>query len=130
VTSITLSPAHFLLGGDGGKVLEISVASNPETASGAIWDSEPIGDGCRVGPKQQGRWYARRNPSHVPVVAQQGHVLPPIRIRRATPPKLTAEQKADLIEHGMPERLVRNGNLDHASLISGSMSDRIRNGCC
>jgi hypothetical protein len=58
------------------------------------------------------------------------HVSAPIRIFRDTPPKLTAWQEADLIGRGMPERLVRNGNLDYASLVSGSMADRLRNGCC
>lgn len=74
--------------------------------------------------------YAHRSPSHVPVVARRGRVSAPIRIFRDTPPKLTTEQEADLVEHGMPERQVRNGNLDYASLTSGSMSDRVRSGCC
>lgn len=52
------------------------------------------------------------------------------RSLRDTPPKLTTEQAADLVERGMPERQVRNGNLDYASLTSGSMSDRVRSGCC
>jgi hypothetical protein len=66
----------------------------------------------------------------VPVAAQLGRVSAPVRIFHDTPPKLTTEQETDLIERGLPERLVRNGNLDYASLTSGSMSDRIRNGCC
>jgi hypothetical protein len=74
--------------------------------------------------------YAHRDPSHVPVVAQQGRISAPIRIFRDRTPKLTAGQEADLIERGMPEKLVRNGSLDYASLTSGSMADRIRSGCC
>lgn len=74
--------------------------------------------------------YAHRSPSHVPVAAQLGRVSAPVRIFHDTPPKLTTEQETDLIERGLPERLVRNGNLDYASLTSGSMSNRIRNGCC
>jgi hypothetical protein len=44
------------------------------------------------------------------------------------PPKLTREQEADLIDSGLPERLVRAATLDYASLTSGCMADRIRSG--
>jgi hypothetical protein len=64
----------------------------------------------------------------VPVVDQWGSVSAPVRFFRNTPPKLTTGEEADLIERGLPERLVRNGNLDYASLTSGSMSARMCNG--
>jgi hypothetical protein len=44
------------------------------------------------------------------------------------PRKLTPAQEADLIDRGLPQRLVRSGKLDYASLTSGCMADRIRNG--
>lgn len=42
---------------------------------------------------------------------------------------ITLEQEADLLERGLPERLLRSGKLDYASLTSGCFSDRVRNGC-
>lgn len=53
------------------------------------------------------------------------------RPRRSDPVRhvpLTLDQEADLIKRGLPELLVRSGGLDYASLTSGSMADRIRNG--
>jgi hypothetical protein len=53
--------------------------------------------------------------------------------RRPTPLRpyalrLTPAQEANLIARGLPELLVRSGTLDYASLTSGSMVDRLRNG--
>lgn len=69
----------------------------------------------------------RRRPAH----ARAGTRSRPTRTstRVATHAlNMTPEQEADLIRRGMPERLVRNGNLDYPSFTSGSMADRIRNG--
>jgi hypothetical protein len=46
------------------------------------------------------------------------------------PPPLTPERAHDLVARGLPEPAVSNGNgkLDYASLTSGSMADRLRNG--
>lgn len=44
------------------------------------------------------------------------------------PLQLTPAQRADLIDHDLPERVVRWGKLDYASLTSGCMADRLRNG--
>jgi len=74
--------------------------------------------------------YARRRPSDASAVVQRRLISSPMRIVHNMAPKLTAGEEADLVERGLPERLVRSGNLDYASLTSGSMSDRIRNGCC
>jgi hypothetical protein len=41
---------------------------------------------------------------------------------------MTPEEAAGLIGRGLPEIMVRSGTLDYASLTSGSMADRMRNG--
>jgi hypothetical protein len=73
---------------------------------------------------------ARRRLSYASAGTDRPPVSYPIGPAHDTAPKSRAEQVADLIERGFPERLARSGNYDYASLTSGSMSDRIRNGRC
>jgi len=82
-----------------------------------------------VGLFIQRRLSGRRRGSqdHVPVSGQ------PQGLRVAThltshAADMTPDQEADLIERGLPEILVRSGALDYASLTSGCMADRIKNG--
>ncbi len=93
-------------------------------------DARPDEPVVRSQPNPLEHRYARRRLGYASAVAQRPYVSSPSGTTHNRPPKLTAEQEADLIERGLPERLVRNGNLDYASLTSGSMSDRMRNGCC
>ena len=70
-------------------------------------------------------------PPDVPVHRQPSHarrLRAPTRLAPAAP-RTTPEEEADLIARGLPERLVRSGTLDYASLTSGSFADRLRNGC-
>jgi hypothetical protein len=104
------------------------------TRMGTKDESRKQGDATRdepvARPQESPHEHARRRPSYASSVVQQRRVSSPMRIVHNLASKLTAEEEADLVERGLPERLVRNGNLDYASLTSGSMSDRIRNGCC
>src|ERR1700682_4014529 len=69
----------------------------------------------------------RHSPGHAATSAHAQHVRW-FRYHTSDPPKLTPEQEVDLIDRGLPERLVRVGRLDYASLTSACMADRIRNG--
>jgi hypothetical protein len=79
------------------------------------------------------RWLAARksgttgNGGHAATNAHRQRVQSFTRLA-SDPPKLMPEQEGDLIDRGLPERLVRAGSLDYASLTSGCMADRIRNG--
>jgi len=70
---------------------------------------------------------ARRRPAHAPASAQ------PQRVRATTSLasyalNMAPEQQADLVERGLPDLVVRSGTVDYASLTSGCMADRVRNG--
>jgi hypothetical protein len=84
----------------------------------------------RSQPSSPEQTYARRRLSYASAGADRPPVSYPVGVGHDRASKPTAEQVADLIERGFPERLARSGNYDYASLTSGSVSDRIRNGCC
>ena len=66
-------------------------------------------------------------PNHAPASAQPQRVRATTRIA-SRKLNMTPEQAADLIERGLPKITVRSGTLNYASLTSGCMADRIRNG--
>jgi hypothetical protein len=68
-----------------------------------------------------------RWPGHAAANAYAQSVQPFTRLT-SDAPKPTSGREADLVERGLPESLVRVGELDYPSLTSGCLADRIRNG--
>lgn len=84
----------------------------------------------------EGRALASRRSPDVPVRRRLAHATASARSQRVRAttrlashmPTMTPDHEVDLIERGLPEIMVRSGRLDYASLTSGCMADRLRNG--